>query len=115
CDEICVPYEARLALDLPAGPAGSTPYAHLIDRFLKRVPGDGAAAGLAVEHVSVSRADGAETLVATVTGREPLERPDLFVEGPKTLDFGPPKVEPVEGGHAARLSLPVHRLTDDAP
>ncbi|HEX7007972.1 MAG TPA: protein-disulfide reductase DsbD domain-containing protein [Alphaproteobacteria bacterium] len=115
CDDICVPYEARLALDLPAGPASPTPYAHLIDRFAQRVPGDGAAAGLAVESVAVRRAEGAETLVVAVQAREPLERPDLFVEGPKTLAFGPPRVELLEGGKRGQLSLPVERLTDTAP
>ena len=115
CDDICVPYEARLSLDLPAGPAQSTPYGHVIDRFAKRVPGDGAAAGLGVSHVAVRRARGTEQLVVTVASREPLEHPDLYVEGPRTLEFGAPRVEPLGDGKGATLVLPVQRVTDQAP
>jgi suppressor for copper-sensitivity B len=109
CDDICIPYEARLALDLPAGPAQSTPYGHLIDRFEKRVPGDGVAAGLGVSRVEVRRARGGETLAVTVASREPLEHPDLYVEGPRGLDFGAPRVERLDSGQGLRLLLPVHR------
>jgi suppressor for copper-sensitivity B len=115
CDDICVPYEARLGLDLPAGAATSTPYGHVIDRFAKRVPGDGAAAGLGVTNVAVRRAGAAEQLVVTVAAREPLEHPDLYVEGPRTLEFGAPSVERAADGQSARLVLTVQRVTDQAP
>ena len=47
CEKICIPYEAQLALALPAGPAAPSAHAHLIDRFVARVPGDGA--GVTIE------------------------------------------------------------------
>src|SRR5579883_1572070 len=46
CKEICIPYDGKLTLDLPAGPASASPHADLIARYLARVPGDGSASGL---------------------------------------------------------------------
>src|SRR5579883_2406606 len=39
CEKICIPYQTALRLDLPAGPAEPSEYAHLIDRYMARVPG----------------------------------------------------------------------------
>src|SRR5262245_43160060 len=46
CEQVCIPYEANLALDLPAGTSTPTGNAQLISRFLSQVPGDGARHGL---------------------------------------------------------------------
>src|SRR5262249_48122259 len=46
CEKICIPYNAKLALDLPAGRAAASPFVQAIDRFWVRVPGDGTAHGL---------------------------------------------------------------------
>ena len=45
CAEICIPHDAQLQLDLPAGPAAPTDHAQLINRFVAQVPGDGARRG----------------------------------------------------------------------
>lgn len=99
CREICIPYQAALRLDVPAGPAAPSPEAPLIGRFLERVPGDGAAAGLAIEQVGVARAGDRRHLVTTVRSPTPPAKPDLFVETPVPVDFGAPAVTAVAGGY----------------
>lgn len=105
CREICIPYTARLALDLPAGPAAATSFAHLIDRFENRVPGDGRAAGLAIARAVVTGPEARPALEVVAEAREPFERPDLFVEGPAQLDFTAPTVALSRGGHLATFRI----------
>jgi suppressor for copper-sensitivity B len=106
CEQICIPYEHALSLDLPAGAAQVSNDAALISRFQALVPGAGARArftltGLAIEH---------ETLIVTLRSDGlPLTKPDAVVEGPSGLYFDKPKVELLGDGHEARLSLPIQR------
>lgn len=108
CEEVCIPYEADLALDLPAGEAAPSPDAQLIDRFVEQVPGDGSRQGLALERVTLAGSD--ETPVLEATARAsfmPFEAPDLIVEGPMGLSFGKPDVALSDGGREARFRLPI--------
>lgn len=92
CEKICIPHSANLSLDLPAGPAGPTEFAQLIDRYASRVPGDGAAHGL---HLISAEAGGDEAeprLVVAVESALPFDHPDLIVEGPGGLYFPAPRV-----------------------
>jgi len=92
CEKICIPHSANLSLDLPAGAAGPTEFAQLIDRYASRVPGDGAAHGL---HLISAEAGGDEAeprLAVAVESALPFDRPDLIVEGPGGLYFPAPKV-----------------------
>ncbi len=89
CQVTCVPQRADLVLDLPAGKAEAGPDAHVINRYLARVPSDGARQGLSL--VSATATDsGAMTVV--VAADPPLENPDLFVERADQMQFGKPKV-----------------------
>ncbi len=106
CKEICIPYTAELALDLPEGAPRPTRFAHLIDRYNQRVPGDGAALGLAIETVEVVETGEGQALRVEARAREPFAEPDLFVEGPDLVEFMAPKVELREGGRRAVLLLP---------
>ena len=90
CKEICVPYTATLSLDLPPGAPQPTRFAHLINRFSARVPGDGAAHGLAIEGARVG--GGGSLVHIAATSNAPFVAPDLFVEGPPELVFGKPAV-----------------------
>ncbi len=92
CDDVCVPYEAKLALDLPAGPESSSLQAGLIARFLDRVPGDGDDTGLSIMRVAVEGSPGAQALRLSVVADAPLAALDVFVEGPEGVGFGAPKV-----------------------
>ncbi len=115
CREICIPYTAHLALELPAGDAAATPYTQLIDRFVARVPGDGRAAGLAIERVAVAGSAARPVLEVTASARQPFERPDLFIEGPSGLAFARPRVVLSDGGHQALLRLAVATVGKSFP
>ena len=110
CDEICIPYETPLALDLPSGPAQAGPEAHLIDRFDARVPGDGSAHGLRVEGLAAAGAGEAAVLRVAATSVVPFAGPDLFVEGPAELVFGAPRTALTDGHRRALLTVPVSGL-----
>ena len=109
CEKICIPYQAGLTLDLPAGAGRPSPHAHLIDRFMARIPGDGTGSGLAIERAAW-RGGGAPVVEVTARALTAFQNPDVIVEaeGPAAnLGFGRPEVLLSEGGHAARLRIPV--------
>src|SRR5690606_13640314 len=107
CAEICVPHSDTLRLELPPGTATPARESFLIDRFASRVPGDGAASGLALEAVGyLEQADG-QQLVARVRSAIPLTAPDLLVEADGGLRFAAPAVELAADRHSATLRLPV--------
>jgi len=106
CEEICVPYEASLALDLPVGPATNSPETALIDRFAARVPAKGAGAGLAVAMAEVDGVPGRQQLRIVANAARPFSRPDLLIEGPTGFRFGKPRVQKLEAdGGAGRAVL----------
>ncbi|HIM45209.1 MAG TPA: copper resistance protein, partial [Alphaproteobacteria bacterium] len=92
CEEICVPYEANLALDLPAGPETSSLQTGLIERFLQRVPGAGETTGFQIMRVTVEGSPPAQALRLSVIADAPLTAPDVFIEGPRGVVFGAPEV-----------------------
>ena len=89
CREICVPYEANLTLDLPATADSGIGYAQLIAQYRALVPGDGKAAGLALES-AVLRPGSAPVLELRVRSQAPLAAPDIFIEAPQGVTFGAP-------------------------
>ena len=101
CDDICIPYEARLDLVLPSGPEISTPQASIISLWRARVPGTGGP--LAISHVEAA-GDGI-TVRAETSDR--FRSPDLFVEGPADLIFGKPEILIADTGREALLRLSV--------
>lgn len=118
CDQICIPYEASVSLDLPAGESGATEFASAIVRFQAQVPrliGLGQSAlGLSIERAALTRPPRTDdtkseraTLEVLVRASEPFDSPDLLVEGPGQMGFGLPEVHLSEGGTAALLRLPV--------
>ncbi len=109
CEEICIPVNARLGLELPAGPAAPSPFAGLIKRYVAKVPGTAGAAGLGVERVEAARLGGAPALRVTVRAEAPFIEPDLFIEaaseddGARGLTFGAPEVRIDPDGRRAVL------------
>jgi len=110
CKEICVPYTAELALDLPGGEAAPSPFAHLINRFAVRVPGNGAAHGLSIQRVEALGAGSTAALRVVASAASSFGAPDVFVEGPPELTFGRPDVLLEQAGHVAVATLGVHGL-----
>lgn len=118
CDQICIPYEADLSLDLPPGEARPTELAHVIDRFQAQVPRKASepegALGLTVERAVLTPESGAPpagvdraTLEVLARSATPFAKPDLLVEGPNQLTFGIPRVDLSDGGKLALLRVPV--------
>ncbi len=103
CDDICVPYTAELALDIPAGPVATSPDAHLIGQWVGRVPGDGTAHGLAIEGAWATD----KILTVTAKAQPSFKAPDLFVEGTPDMLFGPPRVELRVGGARAVVTVSI--------
>jgi suppressor for copper-sensitivity B len=99
CEKICIPYEARLALDLLPGKGAAAPrHAAAIERYARRVPPRLVADAVAGAPVSVARArllKGAAglTLEVLARSRDGFMVPDLLVEGPRPWRFAQPRLE----------------------
>lgn len=105
CSDICVPGEAMVSIDIPAGPAKPSPKVHAIGKYASLVPGAPEAAGFTVRKALVSGAADDLRLQIDLAGAEGLTAPDVFVEGPAGVFFGKPDVKLSDGGKLARLSL----------
>jgi suppressor for copper-sensitivity B len=112
CNDICVPYQAKLTLDLPAGLASPSAFAHLINRFAVQVPGDGAAHGVSIGTLEVLGRGKQTRLRVTVSSKTQFVEPDAFFEGPDILAFDKPKIELQKGGLQAILSAKVYGAED---
>jgi suppressor for copper-sensitivity B len=112
CAEVCIPYEADLALDIAAGPPTPSEQAPLVNRFAAMVPGDGRASGIHLESVAID-ADSRLVVKATSAG-EGFTSPDVIVEGPASLIFDKPTAALSDNGHTAILTLPVSRSKDSS-
>ncbi len=108
CDEICIPYRAELALDLPAGAGGATEHAAVIERARARVPG--AVGEPRLESATVLGPAGRQVLEVIFSG--PLSAPDVFVEGPEWAGFGAPRV--ARAGDFSTLRLAVETVAGEA-
>ncbi len=107
CADICVPYVAELALDVPAGEARPSPFSHDVARARATVPGRGPAHGLSVEQARLSGEATEPALAIDLRSAEPLVSPDVFVEAPAPLAFGAPRVSLSTDRRAAILTLAV--------
>ena len=105
CKDICVPYNTKAAIELPAGPAAPSALANMIDRYIDRVPGKGARHGLAIERVAFAPAGDGIAIRVEATALEPFTRPDLFVEGPPGAFFERPTVAYGDAGRRAVLTV----------
>lgn len=108
CETICVPQDAELRLDVPAGPAMPTEAAPLVNRYASLVPQGAERLGWSVGQVALKSPT--ELVIDLVSSGEPFVEPDAIVEGARDFYFGPPRVELFDGNRQARLTLPVERL-----
>lgn len=107
CSELCVPHSAQLTLDLPAGQAVASRFAHLIDRHQSVVPIVGELPGFDIRSARVETLGDEVRLHVAATADPPFAAPDLFVEGPDFIAFGAPEVELSDGGRRAAFAVPV--------
>ncbi len=110
CEQVCIPYDADLALDIPAGPPGPSDQAPLVNRFQAMVPGDGRSAGLQLTNVRVEA--GNKLVAEAVSDGQNFSDPDLLVEGPASLLFGKPDVSLSDNDRHATLTVPIEPSTD---
>jgi suppressor for copper-sensitivity B len=108
CEQVCIPQDAELALDLPQGDATPTSYAPLVNRFASLVPKSGERLGWSVERVAIDQQN--QLVVDAKSAGEVFDAPDVIVEGAPHFYFGPPKVELSVDRQTARLYVPVERL-----
>ena len=80
CRDICIPFEATLVLDLPAGTASTTPYARLIERYSAEVPTRDDLPGFTIESVRVVRRGSGAAIEVGARADPPFDAPDLFIE-----------------------------------
>ena len=106
CAEICTFHEETFAVDLPAGVAGRTEYADLIDRFSEIVPLR-QGGSMEIEEVAVRQRKGERVLEVVARSSRPFAHPDIIVEGPIEFYFSRPVMTLESKGHVARFSIPV--------
>ncbi|MDG2032921.1 MAG: protein-disulfide reductase DsbD family protein [Rhodospirillales bacterium] len=119
CDDVCIPYQTELSLELPVGHGRATDHFQLINKFTAQVPGDGANHGLTIEKVETAGAFNTVekdvrngTIRVVATSAVPFTKPDIFVEGPELAFFSPPDVSLENGGKRAVLILPASEEED---
>lgn len=112
CEEICVPYEAKLSLDLPAGETSQSRFAHEIDRYRAQVPivATGVrVAGLSVDSLS-TEPDGENALLKLeIVSDQPLTAPDILIEGLEGTHLAKPNVDLTDNGTRARFTITVEK------
>ena len=110
CEKICIPYETKLTLALPTGAAQPSPYTHLIDQYVARIPGEGARVGLTIERAEWN-GGAAPSITVIASAEQPFVKPEILVEGPRNdlwrgAGFTKPEAFYTEGGTRALLRLP---------
>ena len=105
CDEICVPHQVKLGLDLPAAAAKPSNQANVLARYASQVPGEGPRHGLSIGAVSLAAKGEDVILNVQATAPEAFVKPDLYVEGPEGAFFTRPKVSLASDARSAVLTL----------
>jgi suppressor for copper-sensitivity B len=116
CEDICIPVDAVLRLDVPAGSGVPTEHAQTIARYVAQVPGNGALQGLSLEGVRVQHQGDVRTLEVTARSTVlPFATPDLIVEAPQGLYFAAPALRLEQDGRLVHFSLPIDREATAPP
>ncbi len=103
CDEICIPHNQEISLDLAAGPDSRSPEGFLIDSYTALVPDDGSRAGWTLGSASLVGEMDSPSLEVIARANTPFSQPDLLLEGPPGFTFGKPVVELSDGGKTVTL------------
>ena len=103
CDEICIPHNQEISLDLAAGPDGRAPEGFLIDSFSSLVPDNGARASWSLSSASLVGDMDSPSIEVVAKAVSPFDAPDLLLEGPPGFTYGKPLVELSDGGKTATL------------
>ncbi len=101
CDEVCIPFETSLALDLPTGTPSVTAFDPLISTFVDKVPRPPGPQDPRLGRAEVVGSGADRRLQVVAYAGQEFKAPDLFVEAPDPLYVGPPDVDVVDGGRKA--------------
>ena len=112
CNDICIPYEANLSLNLPAIDARPSEHAPLIDRFRAAVPDDGTDHGLKIDALHIVKDDQGMRLQLVASAQTAFDQPDVFFEGAPGLAYGKPNVNMINGRSRALIDVSVDGLDD---
>ncbi|TXL69972.1 copper resistance protein [Vineibacter terrae] len=112
CDDVCIPYTATFALDLPASAATPSAEAPLIAAAMAALPRATGADSATFATPTVSEIDApggkvgeqAVLLSVVVHATQPLKKPDLFVEHPKVIVAEEASVQLEDGGRRAVIT-----------
>lgn len=116
CNEICIPYKAKLSLDIPSGiSVHSSPYNQsLINQYMSKIPGDGKTHKLEITSITegnrfIQTDKNTRQGFITVKAKSklPFINPDIFVEGPELIFFGMPKLTLSKNKLSATFLVPV--------
>jgi len=111
CSSVCVPKHLAVSLTVPDGPAEKSVEAPLIQKARARLPTYSDESGILLK----SMASDGEALIFTVSSRERINHPDVFVENDKEIGFGAPVVDVDSSGFEAVLTVrPVDNLPEEA-
>jgi len=107
CDDICIPYTAEIALEIPTSGGALDEAAQDIDRWRARVPVEPAIAGFRLDGLALAGDMRAKDMVlaAVISSETPMLAPDIFVEGPDGAWFDKPRLELSADARSARFSM----------
>lgn len=108
CSDICLPADAELALDLPAGPAAASRHRDRIAAAQARVPATGADAPIKFQSATTVAGEERPELEVMLRSDVPLDAPDLMIEAPTPFSFGRPRAEIAPDRRTATLRLPIY-------
>ena len=116
CSNVCVPYHADLALNLPVGPGTASGEAGAIMAARAAVPGAPSAAGVDVLREAIVGNGAARALVVDLrSDTVPFSHPDLFVEHAGDGIPPAPSVFLSDDNHSATLTVPLADTPVQAP
>jgi suppressor for copper-sensitivity B len=120
CREVCVPEEARLRLDLPAGPADATAHADAIAAFAARAPQPGDRHGWSVDAAHIVKPNGGagphvKLVIDLTSAAAPFEAPELLAEDGSGRSFGLAIAKLAPDRQRVRFVLPSYRADRAEP
>jgi suppressor for copper-sensitivity B len=109
CSSICVPKHFDLKLTVPNGAANPSAEADILRLARDQLPSiDFESTGILLADVT---SDG-QSLTFSITARDPLIHPDIFIENYRNIGFSAPDVKIEASGFAAKLKV---KLLDNLP
>jgi len=110
CKEICIQHTADVSLKVAGAGGTPTRFAHLIGRYVSKVPGNERSIGLDVGEGRLVRAGAGLNLSLALRSDMGFTKPDLIVEGPEGFTAGVPTVKLADKSKAVTIRVPIELL-----